>query len=141
MSIILQYVDGTSTTQSITLTELYDKGIDEPDDVLYYPEAKIQRAAGGNFWTLPLQCFNRVMTVNVGIVSDFATRIFFHNFYFTKNASGVHENYIVYGGETIRVEFDRSALKNIWKEDCQYEKAYQFTFYEKMSRTTMPASW
>jgi hypothetical protein len=142
MAITLQYVDSNGATQSNTYARpLLNPGIDDADEVAFYPEVNIQRLAGGNYFTLPPQVANRVITVDFGIIPNQSDRIFIFNFFFQKNASGVCEDYIVYNGETIRVDFDRRDLKFNWINNVQYQKALILKLYEKTSWSSMPASW
>ena len=142
MSITLQYVDPTGTTYSNTYSRpLSNPGIDDADEVSFYPDVDIQRLLGGSYYALPPQVANRVITVDFGVIQNQSDRIFIFNFFFQKNDSGVPENYIVYNGETIQVEFDRKALKFDWINNISVQKSLILRLYEKTSWSSLPASW
>ena len=141
MIITLQYIDNTGTTQQKDFDVALVSGIDDADAVDFFPETGMQRLINGDYYNLPLQAFNRAPTVDFGVVPIKTDRQFIFNFYFQKNASGVHENYLIYNGETIQVEFDRKNLNFKWINNIVYQKSIQIEFKEKAARTSAPSSW
>jgi hypothetical protein len=141
MIVTLKYIDNTGTAQQKDYDVALCSGIDDADSVDFFPASDLTRLINGDYYNLPLQAFNRSPRLDFGIIPVKADRIFVFNFYFQKNASSVHENYLIYNGETIQVEFDRRALQFNWINNIYYQKSLVIDFKEKTARTTAPSSW
>jgi len=132
--IVLNYIDNGGNWQSYGYDVLSIQGADDVDDLNTFPDNGLIRLLNGDYFSQPINSFNRRISVDFGIVDDPILRIFISDFLFTKNKKTV-----IAGSEEIEIVFENpSKLQNEWIDACVYQKRYRLTMMERYSINALP---
>jgi hypothetical protein len=128
------WVDHITCYITKTFTPLSVKGFDEAEQVVMHP-ATTQKDLVGNI-TEWRGSFNRVISVDLGVVTEKIDRIFLLVWALSETKQ------ITYAGETIGVVLSEGEdFGAEWKNNISFSRAYSFELIEKTARRTMPTSW
>jgi hypothetical protein len=111
-------------------------GADEPDAIETYPNL-MEKVLDGSYYRQPPKVFNRMISVDLGVVSTKAQRVFLANFAWQATYSS-----IIYATEEIEVVIpDLAQFSNTRLDECEYGRSYFIELIEKTGRSTNPSTW
>jgi hypothetical protein len=128
------YVDDIRAFIGRSYSTLGCRGVDDPDEVIYSPGTAYTGLDGSKYEVIV--AYQRVATVDFGVVSTKTDRLFLHTFH------SQSDKCIYYNNEECSVVNDKpDAHANEWIDGFVYGRSFTVRFIEQTSRTTDPPSW
>jgi len=108
--------------------------MDDPEEVTFWPPIVDRRIDGSLYENF--KAYQRVITINFGVVQSSALRVFIFKWLRTTDRS------VVLGSEELSVALESPVrYDNEWVDNLEGARAFQVRVIEKTARASHPASW
>jgi hypothetical protein len=128
------YVDDIQAFSGKSYTVMGVRGMTDPDEV-ELNAAEPVKLIDGSYFAYDVASYNRVISVDFGVVSVQADRVFL----FTALCKA--QQRIIYSGEEVTTVRSGSGFANEWLQGVDFAKAFSMPFREKTARSSNPTSW
>lgn len=128
------YIDDVIGLKAKQYTVRAVRGLDDPDDVIYWPPLTGTHLDGSSRETITGR--RRMISIDFGALTTKADRVWLENYVFADDKRVMATNDMV---EVVMS--DATNLASTWLNDVSYFRAFSLRLIERNLRTTQPSSW